>query len=88
MGNDDNHVDVVDKEEATESGSNHTVGNDRSAILDDTEEAAEAYEIEVPAGDFYEDMEADPKFVASLHATAGCSELLYPETEHTSHTRK
>jgi hypothetical protein len=51
-----------------EEGSNHTVGNDRSAILDDTEEAAEAYEIEVPAGDFYEDMEADPEFIASLHA--------------------
>ena len=63
-GNDDDEG-KEEEREPLESDYSHQSNADRS---DDNEEQAEAYEIEVPASDFYEDVTADPEFVASLHA--------------------
>jgi hypothetical protein len=64
---DDEGNDADEEEERSDLDSNLHLGDDRSVNLDD-EEHAETYEIEVPAGDFYENVAADTEFVASLHA--------------------
>jgi hypothetical protein len=60
-GDDDDDGREEENEPAESSYSRHS-NADRS----DDEEQAETYEIEVSASDFYEDVAADPEFVASL----------------------
>ena len=62
-GNDDDEG-KEEEREPSESNYFHQSNADRS---DDNKEQAEAYEIEIPASDFYEDVTANPEFVASLH---------------------
>lgn len=56
-----------DEDEGEEEEESHD-GDSRSSILDNNEEHAGTYEIEVSAEDFYEGTTAYPEFVASLHA--------------------
>ena len=65
---DDGDDEDEDDGERTMLGHNSTHVDDRSSILDGNEEQAETYEIEVSAGDFYENVDADPEYIASLHA--------------------